>query len=427
MPPLRVKRSEARYLPSLWWKVSGNWQDKPPTQTWQSITDYVASELHATEGHQVSRLGEPGEDHGGNFEVRHREYHQSSSLGDGEKHFSPLHVGSNKYYAAPMTPGPEHFVFEPRAKYEQIGPAWPSGFDWAPTASTDNQLDAMATTAISRIIPTNPLVSAAAFLGEMREGLPKLGIETWSARTSRARSAGGDYLNAEFGWKPLISDVQKFAYIVKNSDRIIAKYEADSGKLLRRQYEWPPEGSTEVTHMGTGHRPVPWGNSSGLFRPDHVGLLSRSRTTRVRRWLEATFTYYLPPRGSTARDIAIANKLYGVRVTPDVLWQLTPWSWAADWMTNAGDIASNVSSFMSDGLVMPYAYIMEERVHSEEWNLSQIGYKSYPGMHHLRQTFTTTVKKRRQGTPFGFGFDFDGLTTRQGAIIAALGLSRGKR
>lgn len=411
MPPVKIQRSEYKEIPSLWWS-SGADPTGPPTQTWASIQDYVAGELLASEGHQVSKLGETGDDIGGNFAVRKRDYSEHSTLGGGPL---PFHT----------KPDTEHYYYAPKARFEHIAywsNVWPG--DWKPNSTSDSQMDSMGTTAISRIIPTNPLVSAAAFLGEMREGLPKLGIETWSARTAKARSAGGDYLNAEFGWKPLVSDIQKFAYIVKNSDRIISQYEKDAGKLLRRRYDWPFEKSTEVTDYGTGHNPVPWGTGGTQFRPDHVGQLTRTRTTRTKRWLEATFTYYLPPQGSRERDLAIANKLYGVRVTPDVLWQLTPWSWAVDWVTNAGDIASNVSAFMSDGLVMPYAYLMEEIVHTEEWTLTQVGYKSYPGMHAFRQTFTETVKKRRQATPFGFGFELDGLTTRQGAILSALALSR---
>jgi len=409
MPPVSIQRSAYKEVPSRWW-ASGADPSGPPTGDWVSIQDYVAGELLQSEGHQVSKLGDTMDDIGGDFAVRKRDYHEYSSLGGGARPFE-------------TTPDSERYFYEPKARFEHIA-YWANVFQWSPTSSSDFEMDGMGTTAISRIIPTNPLVSAAAFLGEMREGLPKLGVETWSARTGRARAAGGDYLNAEFGWKPLISDVQKFAHIVKNSDRIIAQYERDSGKLLRRQYEWPMEKTTEVTDFGTGHNPVPWGSGDGMFRPDHIGRLTRTRTTVTRRWLKATFTYYLPPQGSRARDLAIANKLYGVRVTPDVLWQLTPWSWAVDWATNIGDIASNVSAFASDGLVMPWAYLMEEKSHSEEWVLSQVGYKSYPGMQSFRQTFTETVKKRRRATPFGFGFDFDGLTTRQGAILGALAISR---
>lgn len=409
MPPARIQRSAYKEVPSRWW-AHGADPYGPPTGDWYSIQDYVASELLQSEGHQVSKLGDTADDIGGDFALRKREYKEESSLGGGPLPFT-------------TEPSSERYFYAPKARFEHIA-WWANVFQAHPEFTSDSQMDTMGTTAISRIIPTNPLVSAAAFLGEMREGLPSLGIETWSSRTAKARAAGGDYLNAEFGWKPLISDIQKFAYIVKNSDRIVAQYERDAGKLLRRRYDWPSDQTTEVIDMGTGHNPVPWGTGGGMFRPDHVGRLTRTRTTKTRRWLEATFTYYLPPQGSRARDIAIANKLYGVRITPDVLWQLTPWSWAADWVTNAGDIASNVSAFMSDGLVMPYAYLMEEKIHSDEWNLTQVGYKSYPGMQSFRQTFVETVRKRRRASPFGFGFDFDGLTTRQGAILSALAISR---
>jgi hypothetical protein len=405
--------------PSLAWNVPGNWQDYDPTEVWESVVDYLEGDLKVSRGHQISNLGKTG-DVGGPFEVVKRAYEHRSSLGDEPKHFSIHHEFGNPYYADPMAPGGTHHYFVPHAKQEHVA-FWSDAFEM-PEVSTPFQLDGFGTTAISRMIPTNPVAGLASFLGELREGLPKFGVDSWKHRTGRARSAGGDYLNVVFGWKPLVSDIKSFASTARNADRITKKYEAESGKLIHRRYDFPL--ISEVTYSEhDGKYPSPlW--DYDLFRPDHVGVLQHFRRTTIKRWCSAAFTYHLPPVGSTARDLAIANKLYGIRLTPDVAWQLTPWSWAADWVTNFGDIESNVSAFMSDGLVMPYAYIMEESKVENEFQLSQVGYKSYPGMHTFTQKFTTTVKSRRKATPFGFGLKYDDFTSRQLAIIVALGLSK---
>lgn len=424
--PISIQKSEAgANTPSLAWNVPGDWYDfvDTPTENWESVTDFIEGELITSSGHQISKLGKTRDDIGGDFMVVKREYSHHSSLGDEPKHFSIHHDYGNPYYADPMAHGGTHHYFVPHAAVEHVA-SWSSAFDFGVEYSSEFEMDALGTTAVARSIPTNPLFNAAAFIGELREGIPKLGIETWKSRSAVARNAGSDYLNAEFGWKPLVSDIQKFAYVVKNADRIAAQYAADSGKLIKRKYNFPPEEVSSHDEW-TGRYPAPlW--DYDLFRPDHVGRLRRYRTKRTKRWLKAAFTYYLPPVGTRARDLAIANKLYGIRLTPDVVWQLSPWSWAADWVTNIGDITSNISAFASDGLVMPYAYMMEETTAREEWILDQVAYKSYPGMQNFRQTFTTTAKQRRRATPFGFGFDFGGLTGRQTAILAALSISRRK-
>jgi len=42
-------------------------------------------------------------------------------------------------------------------------------------------------------------------------------------------------------------------------------------------------------------------------------------------------------------------------------------------------------------------------------------------------TVRTTVKKRIKANPFGFGISWDGLSTTQQAIAAALGITRAVR
>lgn len=294
-----------------------------------------------------------------------------------------------------------------------------------------SSLNALGAVAIARVSPTNPVADLSTFIGELREGLPRLGIETFRSRSQIARNAGSDYLNLEFGWKPLVSDLQKFAYAVRNKDKILAQYERNSGKPVRRSMELLNEVSTEV-EVTANKLPPPFPIYFHIDKNIKKGTLRRVRTTNHRIWFSGSFTYYLSlSKDSRKRFLQEANKLFGVRLTPETVWNLTPWSWAADWVGNLGDVIHNISAFHSDGLVMPYAYLMEEYSISETFELSGVVFnydsnRPIPG--NYSQTFTTTGKKRVSATPFGFGLLPDvNFTSRQKAIIAALGLTKNSR
>lgn len=100
-----------------------------------------------------------------------------------------------------------------------------------------------------------------------------------------------------------------------------------------------------------------------------------------------------------------------------------PWSWAADWVSNTGDVLHNLSAMSTDGLVMAYGYMMEET--SETWTYVNNGAITVSGrVLNLTQNFRTTTKVRRSATPFGFGLDWAKFTPRQMAILGALSITR---
>jgi hypothetical protein len=123
------------------------------------------------------------------------------------------------------------------------------------------------------------------------------------------------------------------------------------------------------------------------------------------------------------RDAALADKLFGISLTPEVLWNLAPWSWAVDWFSNTGDVISNLSDWASDGLVLQYGYMMEHTVSSYTYSMSPTGI--YRGVPAPPVSFVTETKIRRRASPFGFGINLSALSARQNAILVALGLSRG--
>lgn len=432
MPKRGVLRSEMSQFK--------NWDTVTIPQDHVRLYITAKEEILVSDGHKFSKLSANGPDRGGNFHLRKQVHSATSTLLDKLGPSPSVYLRKdrsasgkevflfNGAYGTTPNPAFRRFVGPQHAKYADVVPTstyWPNT-----VALTDVQLDAYGTSAISRCLPTNSVADLAVFFGELRrEGIPKLiGSAALKRGNSGSRKAAEEYLNLEFGWKPIVRDVQKFARAVRDSEMILAQYEKKSGQPVRRRYEFPVIVNTGTpTVEATSVYPYP-GAASVLY----TGSGTRTKTVNFsqRIWFSGSFTYYLEPlKGKRDKGfLQRANKLLGVRLTPETLWNLAPWSWAADWFSNAGDVYRNISAFANDGLTMPYAYIMAETTTTNLYTLSGVKYKCAPGSHTFTQAFTTVVKQRRRATPYGFGLNPSvDFTTRQWAIAGALGLTKSDR
>lgn len=314
-----------------------------------------------------------------------------------------------------------------------LGPAYPifpGAVQFPPSMSSPKELlDQMGATAVARCKPTNSIADLSTFLGELyKDRLPDLiGSTFWKDRTATSRKAGNEYLNLEFGWKPLVNDVYKFVEAVGHADAALEQYYRDAGRLVRRRYEFPKQSAREEHTLYEQERPwTPTSSTLMYEHPNAFGRLVRVREKTQRLWFSGAFTYTLP-LGMTSRsrmnDHALkANKIFGLTLTPEVLWNLAPWSWAVDWFSNTGDVISNISDSIADGLVMQYGYVMEHTIVSDTYTLSPS--PLYGGAAIAPLKLVTETKIRQAANPFGFGVSWNGLSPRQLAIAAALGLSR---
>lgn len=392
--------------PDMAW-IWTNFPSSNPNNAW--FFDLQRGEDAVTYSNQVSLLGKVGRDIGSEFDL-YRQIYSDSSEGQ---------VFDLSESADPNAPG-YHYRGPQKAIAVDggLGPPWPEADRYSA-----NALTAMGATAISRCIPTNPLWSLTQFLGELREGLPRIaGSSFFKDRARTAKQAGDEYLNVEFGWLPLVSDIRNFCYAVTNAERVLDQYRRNSGKWIKRRYSFPDETSTETWKWtGSSNRPVPqlppavfssWG--------DTELTLVKQKVRRV--WFEGVFCYYLGEPGSFRRREQEANKILGTRLTPETLWNLSPWTWMADWFTNIGDVIHNIGAFANDGLVMPYGYVMEHSTVTDSYKSSGWQYKSAGMPSEMTQTFHVISKRRIQASPFGFGLTSGDLSTRQLAILGSLGL-----
>lgn len=293
----------------------------------------------------------------------------------------------------------------------------PTVTGWSATSAltnTEAEVKASGTTAIARSLPSNPTVDLATAIGELRaEGLPSIvGTGLLRDKSRFLKGSGSEYLNVEFGWKPLVSDLKKFAHAVRDHHEIIAGYRAGSNSKIRRRYQYPPSYTQAVLSGGAPMRPA---------KPSMVGTGTTYETKETRSWFSGAFRYYVPIHDDLfsrlERYNAYAGKLLGLKLSPEVVWNLSPWSWAVDWFSDTGDIITNISNLGLDGMAMEYGYSMRS---TKKETTTSYTYSGRSGLHRV----TTVTKRRVPASPYGFNTTFDGLSNRQKAIVAALGLTR---
>lgn len=318
---------------------------------------------------------------------------------------------------------------------------------WKISPSLGAILDSYGATAISRCAPTSPHASAYTAIGEIyREGLPVTpGLTTaesyWQGLlhdTNISHAAGNEYLNYEFGILPVISDIQQLGTAIDNASSIIKQYKRDAGRLVRRRYNFPSTEELVSRTVATSTQPVGGGPFGSTAFCTTLGETVTTVTDTTDRWFSGAFTYRVVDSEATndpldnfvhqaASMVREAQLLTGLAPTSAALWNFAPWSWAADWVTNIGDVMNNISMYQSDGLLMRWGYIMERKLRKVEYHHRGSVFKLEGGgtmRANLTQTFYIQTERRRRATPFGFGFDLSHLTGRQEAIIAALALTR---
>lgn len=392
-----------------------SWPVDPP---WQLPVLYNSGlqDLQISEGHPHQLLGKTNRNIGGDFAVVEYKWEGNELPYRAYNHVTDLSTPGNRY---------EGHVIE-NTNYNWTNGTYPSQH-----MSSEQELKTFATSVIANILPTNPVSGLFTALGELKnDGIPTVhGVQAWRDRTLNARNAGSEYLNHQFGWLPLLNDLKKFGHATTNSDELIEEYARNSGKRIKRLVEIPIDETITTARILRKTAPdMPF-----IYHPSNNHQICNVTVTKSkRRWLKACFSYYLPPYkpngNNVARNEQLLNYLYGTRPTPGGLWDLTPWSWAVDWVSNFGDVFHNIGQFQMDGLVMPYCYIMEEGIHSVNYSHPEVRFRSYPSeVNNLWATVTTTVKQRYGASPYGFGLDIGAFTLRQWSILAALGLTKGDK
>lgn len=318
----------------------------------------------------------------------------------------------------------------PVAGYQGLLPPVPSSF------SDSAKLGAIA---INQTAPTRPSSSFGQGLGELgADGFPGIPGEELRKRIDYFRSLGKEYLNVQFGWIPFINDLKSTCQAIVDRHQLIAQYQRDSGKNVRRAYHFAPKREVTITDPIDGKLSsllfgTTWENDFRGWSLCETGSakyqLMTTKETHV--YFRGCFTYYLPEGDSfldrMERNVSLAQRVLSTSLNPELLYQLTPWSWLVDWFTHFGRYISTFSRFATDGLVLRYGYLMAKQSIEYRHILRNVrlGQGGHYGPYRTVELVTSSVRKERfRSTPYGFGIDTSTFTDFQWSILGALGLTK---
>lgn len=340
---------------------------------------------------------------------------------------------------------------------------WPSVYPPnTPTWDTVRaQADSYYATGRARTRPGNPVASVGQFVLELRD-LPsvpfKRSMKGMSGAVRRSNGSlknvpkvlmnelsdfsnlGSEYLNVVFGWKPFVRDLQGMYNLWKSLDKQLAQIVRNNGRSQRRRAKLKQESD-----VISDQKSFPVFGANLYSAPGNVGASpfgtqwrSSTRTTEE-VWYAGSYRYYIPDVGSSQWTRRAKLALFGALPTPELIWEVMPWSWLIDWFSNVGDVISNASPNAVDNLVSDYAYVMRKVTYEKTcsvytWmkgvqsgNPATIG-RLVPSISaSATSTYKWTIQSRSgSGNPFGLGLQLSALTGHQLAILAALGISRSK-
>lgn len=407
---------------------------------------YTRSALLASESH--FRLQNGAWSGGGPFcVVRQTLIHSGDGITDakyGDFSFGPFHygtVGGNLGYSVPVTlPGQwSHPSYQELAAdtYQYVATGYKRTRPGNPVASLGQFLIEL------RDLPRIPF--GGAFGKRKKSRFPSVSIYPLAEIPGRLRSRlfdyrrlGSEYLNVVFGWKPFVSDLRKMYNLWQTIDKRMAQIVRENGRSINRRATLEDDTSTDTA---SDSYPGAWRWIPGAFSltsNSGTSTWSYERTTKTKVWYSANYRYYIPDVGSSQWDRRARIALFGGLPTPELLWEVLPWSWLIDWFSNVGDVISNLSENAVDNLVQNYHYTMKHvstsTVLRSTSNQVGVDLRQYGSWFWPDLTAECTSELREEtkvrdgtGTPFGLAARLPSLTAYQLSILAALGTSKSKR
>lgn len=272
-------------------------------------------------------------------------------------------------------------------------------------------LESLGATAIAKSIPDVPYFSLFRFVGELREGLPKVPLSIL-AKERKLRNVGGEYLNYQFGIAPLISDLQNFLQAL-NDPKLRAAVQHQLGQETRVRKLIRKEQTTSTRSLTSAEKSVgPAGGGTGTITSE----------TKYKIWSSCSFAYYQVSELQRLLD-DLDRMTGGLGVVPTAIdiWNLIPWSWLIDWFTNFNHVITNLSYLGRDGLYLQRGYLM---AHYQTREIHVRDHEYLGVKFHSEGVLLQERKYRVKASPFGFGYTWKQFNDFQLSILGALGVSR---
>lgn len=409
-----VLERDIAFNKSLTSTVSSYRGKKDPNGVYNTRLDTPGSMIRANlEANQKPRY-----DYGHPFSVRKEEFYASSRR-------TTLRGRSNSFYLGPLWltgPVPAEFQRWRSSELTSVGPS---------------QID--LSKGVKAIAETEPSKSDFSLVRAIAEAVTQFpSVPFWESHKSVRRGEfigpfGAEYLNIVFGVAPTVQDIYALCQRVITFGDRLQQIERSVGRPVRRRYDFPESSSSKSgkTESLGPDNVVVGPKIPNYFWKNEPVFTSHTETITEKYWFAGAFEYYLSPLleklGPAGDFYAKADHILGLKLDLATIWELTPWSWLADWFFNVGDLITINEKLANDSLVIRYGYLM--RTTRMVYTAATSDLVSFEPSQPTTVSSTTriTVKERVRSTPYGFGTTGAALSGQQWAILVALGLTNGER
>lgn len=243
-----------------------------------------------------------------------------------------------------------------------------------------------------------------------------------------ATAAADDYLAYIFGVRPTIGSLDRLGESLSKSRRLAETVSRDGSKRIRRRRALPQKKRIESSvennvwflHKSTG-------NNFGI-----LGTRQSFKESTQDTWYSASYRMPVSDVDDWLEKCSdlfhTYDRLTGLGVDVEVIWDLIPFSFMVDWFANTGDFLKNRQVVSDYNIVCEYGYVMCH-TRTTETVMGSGSFLQYPGGVNpsskvsLSWESLTEVKQRQRCDSFGFQTDFAKLNSFQWGALTALGLS----
>lgn len=319
-------------------------------------------------------------------------------------------------------------------------------------ARLDSEALSLGAAAYKKFSPLKPAVSGGQFLYELKSmGIQDLmstvrkfwlssknipfvaGTIAVGARkgmkTQSYKNASDAYLAYQFGWKPFLRDLRDWLKSIQTLDENIATLRNQNGKWVRKGGVLfkTKTNSQSSTIMGTFGPPV-----DALYQ---LPGTTQSTTTEIERkcWFQGTFRYCIPGLDDPKwGKFKAARILWGLDMTPQLVWQVMPWSWLANWFIDVDSLLTSFNDQIANHLVSRGAWLMlrETATSTSSYTRNVRVVDQITGATRRAYRIDASVKVTKESktrvaaSPFGFGISLPDLDSWRLSILTALGMSK---
>lgn len=315
---------------------------------------------------------------------------------------SPVHLWSNFIGSVWCQPSNNYI----HSGFFPVSADWPPAADW-------NTIESYGPTGFARAKPGKPDVSLGVALVELRE-IPR----SLLLKMEGIKGVADFYLAVQMGWVPLWDDIRKSIKLLMDLDARLRFFKRNNGLPVRRRVPILQEKNSSIltddTNLMLCYNTRPRAPS---LSPSSSGFSRRVQYVYERNiWFSGCFRFYIDYELLPFPDLSLTLRLSGLEITPKAFWDLMPWSWLIDYVSNVGDIIDNLYDAVVDSQYAEWAYVMGHTKRTYHFSSSD-------GRVSASCSKYFETKARFPADRYGLQANVD-LSPRQLSILIALGLQR---